>query len=94
MSNVQFNEEDDYANQFSSRRILGRPEVPKMVSSLMKTGLIKDGRKAYKILIIISVTCVVLSSILLIQTNGSKKIKSSISPAEEAFLLKDMNKGQ
>lgn len=56
---LQFEEE----GQYRSPVVLGKPEIPKMILWLKKTGIVKDEKRAGNILLIIILICVVVSII-------------------------------
>lgn len=57
MANVQFDEEQ----QYTSRRILGERVHPKMVTSLMKLGIVKNEKQAGHVLVAIATICFVIT---------------------------------
>ena len=64
MSEIQFDEDNDLRSSFKSRTILGAPSTPRMVQVLLKTGLVKDEKKAGNLLLGIAVLCFILSALI------------------------------
>jgi len=64
MATVQFEDENNQAH-YTSRSVLGAPVQPKMVSSLLKMGVIKDEKQAGFVLIGIAVAALALSAYLI-----------------------------
>lgn len=73
MSDVEFLEES--VGNFKSATILGAPRVPKMVSVLVSSGVVKSEKTAGRILFGIVILCVLVSVYLLFvrpYLNGNK----------------------
>lgn len=64
MSNVEFDTDQTQA-QYTSRSVLGQPQVPGMASWLMKKGIIKKESQAKIILLGIVIFNVLLTAFLL-----------------------------
>ena len=50
---------------YSSRRILGEPETPKMVQFLVKIGIVKKPEQAIRVLGFIMLACFILAGVLI-----------------------------
>ncbi len=63
MSTIQFDEENN--QHYTSRRILGERVQPKMVSTLLKLGVIKSEKQAGYVLLGIAIVAFALSAYLI-----------------------------
>lgn len=63
MSEIQF-DEGQTQRQFKSLTILGDSQSPKLVRLILKTGIVKDEKKAGNLLIAVTASCFILSAIL------------------------------
>lgn len=79
MENVTFNEED-YSGTFKSRKILGNPETPRVLSMLIKLKIAKDEKSAGIILLSTIILSVITSIILIIYINRPVKLEYNIAP--------------
>jgi hypothetical protein len=76
---VEFNEGNEQFH-FKSPVILGVPATPKIITLIMKTGIIKDEKKAV-LLIVISIVLFITMSLLIIgSVVREEKIEYNLSP--------------
>lgn len=77
MTDLQF-DEDKYGSSFQSRSILGEARSPAMIRFILKTGLIKDEKKAGYFLIALSLVFFALTAYIsyaLILNKGGSSVK-------------------
>lgn len=84
MANVQFEDEDNQAH-YMSRSILGAPVQPKMVSTLLKMGVIKNEKQAGYILLGVALTAFALSAYLIFNV-----VLPQDTPADAPDVFSDM----
>lgn len=84
MSDVQFTDENNLSSSFRSRTILGNPTTPKMISFVLKTGIVKTDKQAANVLFCFTSLCFLLSIfVFYTYVFGGLHFKNKMSPEEE-----------
>jgi hypothetical protein len=84
MSDVQFTDENTLSNSFRSRTVFGDPTSPKMITLVLKTGIVKTDKQAANVLFLITGICFLLSIfIFYAYVFGGLHLKNKMSPEEE-----------
>jgi hypothetical protein len=65
VSNIEFSEESRTDSHFRSYTILGKPQTPKILRLLIKTGIIKTEKTAGHFLLVVIIICVAISLFML-----------------------------
>lgn len=78
---VEFEDIDNYSkHRFQSRVVLGLPVTPKLITKLIKTGVVKDEMMAGKFLTIVVSIFIILAIMLFVITFKSETIQYHLSP--------------
>ena len=77
---IEFDENNFTNNRFQSRVILGMPETPKIVTTLIKFGIVKNEKTAGKFLLALVIISFVTAGFLMFYTAKEKKVEYNLSP--------------
>ncbi len=78
MSNVEF--QDESSGQYRSRVVFGQPQTPAVIRFIVKTGIVKDEKKAGVLLISLISISFLVATASIVRLSGKEEIRYNFSP--------------